>query len=368
MNNRSLFCIMLLISTLVFIGIQCPQSPDDDDDLDNPIQVSAPTNVTAIKDTNSNNLIVDWNSSENGAVHEVFRVINGESALLAERTATSYFDSSYPVNVDIQYKVRSTKDDVVSDFSPISFAVTVPLSVLVIENLAATTLEFDNMIKITWFELTQDGVNPAYALKRYKTKADYEENSDNGTDLIVNHDDLTIEDGTVMYEDITAIMDTAYYYIVDWIDLDDGTNGLDSSFVFGIYGNGDDHQYENNDDRLELPEETTIFPIGTDLIIYSFNDEGVTDQDIDWYVYRGVPQNIEITITSALVGKIRLDFYYNNQTVQGTILNYSPRTYNFSKLMFSDPSSTNPDILYFEISPVSGQTNFIGTYSISTNY
>ena len=75
-----------------------------------------------------------------------------------------------------------------------------------------------------------------------------------------------------MYEDITAIMDTAYYYIVDWIDLDDGTNGLDSSFVFGISGSGDDHQYENNDDRLELPEETTIFPIGTDLIIYSFND------------------------------------------------------------------------------------------------
>jgi hypothetical protein len=360
MKTTKIILPFILFITLIIPGCPVPDSTT----------LLAPANVDVNKAVQGNDLVVDWDSAGTNLSYDVYRVTGSTETLIpnSRTSLTYYYDKGYPVNQDVRYKVRSVLNTAVSGLSQATRAVNVPLSDLMIENLIATRLEITGGIRITWDNLIQGGVNPRYTLKRYITKANFVNDSNTGTDAVFTHTSFTSNpNGTVTYFDATALVNIPYYYIVDWVDADDGTNGINSEFVFGIYGDKNDHNYEKNDDWHSLPLVSTSFPPGTQLQIYKFDDEGVTDQDIDWYIYRGVPANIRIAVisnNSALVGNVNVDFFYGNSIFSGGLLLYSRQEFIFDKSMFSNPSSTVPDTLYFRLSPAGGSTNFLETYSL----
>ena len=333
-----------------------------------PFVLGTPSDVSAGQMGGQAQILVEWTAVDGAESYQVYRIVGiGDPVNVGQVTNNLFVDSDFPIGEAVAYRIRAGRAGQLSVLSEASNSITVAAQSVVVGDVEASVLEFDDRIRIRWAPLVVEDVTPSYTVQRFLSADDSSPQAE-----FTDHAEFSQgADGKLYYDDLSAQSQQPYFYRVVWADQTE-TPGDASDAAIGFYHAGaDDHFYEPNDDRLQLGDSSTLFPDGTELVIYRVIDAGETYDDVDWYVYRGVPQLVKVTVTlpaaSELSAQLEFDFYYSGTTTLG----YSPLSGSVTNYFQPSSFGTDPPnevVLFFRLRPKAAAGELIGVYTISVTH
>jgi len=283
---------------------------------------------------------ISWSNVVEASSYQVFRKTATSDYVIINTSdviGTTYTDTTFELDKNITYKIRSKRNGIYSSFSPESNIVVENSTAIIVDNtnLKASVFEINGKIRVSWNVVT--GAD-SYKIYRYLSKVD---------NLPSN-----FATNSNFYEDTTVTPDTPYFYKVSVIK--DGKEYTKSDFVFGACGNSVDlYEPSNNDISNLASDATTVFSPLDPPLAYCFldGDNGVV-KDIDWYKYSGANSAFRVIVTlpdnsTFDNGDLMFKYRYNGKDISITSLNKGKNIINFPTTEYL-PGATTVDV-YFQI-------------------